>query len=400
MCNKIVTVLILGVIGFYISCSTTVSGTGTETSTKVIGMVVDSINRPAPNLEVRIIPNNYNPLSDQQKDMILFDTTDTTGMYTFDILRNGIYNIKAIHSVQRSGLLIMDISAFGDTIVIPTDTLKGLGTIKVILPDTIDTTNGYVFIEGTDIYQKINAKTVYLDAVPAGVTPKIKYTNISISEILVDSMTVIPNDTVIQASVLLITKFRNSGLDTISLFIAEKLKEIGLSVKMVDDSTVSLADTAGMSAVIFSPTAYARPRLEPIFKEMPLPLLNMEVAILKHFGMTDTVQGVDYGRLSGIVCEIYDSPHSIAGGLSGIITIYSDSGDIEWGKPGTGAQKISVLPGTIDSAAIFCYEKDAEMVDMKAPAKLGAFLLQGKGVYILTNDGWYLFRNMVKWLFE
>ena len=367
----------------------------------VIGSVVYTNGASAGNVQVKLIPTDYNPVTDSTLPEFLIDTTDINGDYSFSFLDTGSYNVLALYRTCNIGLLHKDIWVGNDTIDIFTDTLKATGAIKIILPDTVDTVNGYVFIEGTDIYQKINAKTVYLDFVPAGVTPKIKYANISISEILVDSITVVSNDTVIQASVLLITKFKNSEFDTISFFIAEKLKEVGLSVKIVDDSTVLPADTAGMSAVIFSSTAYERPRLGTIFRDMPLPLLNMECNLLKHIGMTDTVEGVDYGwSLPEIKCEIYDSLHSIVGDLLGTVTMYSDSSDIEWGKPGTAAQKITVLPGTIDSAAIFCYEKDAEMVGGKAPAKRGAFLLHGKDIYKLTNDGWYLFRNMVKWLFE
>ena len=403
MVNLLVVVLLVAVWGYFnFSCSSNVcGGFGSETNNGMVSaLLIDgSANAPAKSATIELIPADFNPSIDSDS-LIITTLTNDSGVAIFDSVNYGKYNIIARSADESRNALYLNVSVNSKETIYIEDTLKSFGTIKVILPSNVSPGDGgYVYIEGTDIYKKADSTVVFLDFVPAGSIPKIVFISDKEDIALIDSMTVVPNDTIIQTSVLFITN-KKSGLDTVSLFIAEKLKMLGLSVKMITDSVVSPADTAGMSAVIFSSTAYARPRLGTIFRDMPLPLLNMEFSLLKHVGMTDTAKGVDYGRLLGVECDISDSSHSIAGGLLGVVTMYSDSSGIEWGKPGTGAQKIAVLPGTIDSAAIFCYENDAEMVGMKAPAKRGAFLLHGDDANKLTNDGWYLFRNMVKWLFE
>ena len=404
--NLLVVVVLLVLLGYFnFSCSANnnvTGGFGSETNNGMISaLLIDGFaNALAKSAVIKLIPADFNPSIDSDS-LIITTLTNDSGVAIFDSVNYGKYNLIAYSADESRNALYLNVSVNSKETIYIGDTLKDFGTIKVMLSSNVSPGNGgYVYIEGTDIYKKADSTVVFLDFVPAGSIPKIVFISDTEESTLIDSITVISKDTVIQASVLLITKFSVSVVDTISLFIAEKLKEIGLSVKMVADSIVSIADTAGMSAVIFSSTAYARPRLGTIFKNMPLPLLNMEYTLLKHIGMTDTAKGVDYGRQLGVECYIYDSSHSVAGGLLGVVTMYSDSSGIEWGKPGTGAQKIAVLPGTIDSAAIFCYENDAEMVGMKAPAKRGAFLLHGDDANKLTNDGWYLFRNMVKWLFE
>lgn len=405
--NKIfLTFCVLACVGL-IRCSQVAMSGGTEDGNPsiVAGVIIDSDGFAEAGVRVSLIPVEYNPFTDAPLSDSHIDTTDISGGYVFTVRENGtgpvVYNILAHRYASGKRMLHRGILVEGDTIDNLLDTIKKPGVVKIVLPKSEIEIDGYVYIPGTDIYKKVKSSIFYLDLVPVGVTPQIKYVNAKVTKIISDSMNIESNDTAIQASVLLISKFKYNVIDTVSIFIAEKLKEFGLSVKIVTDSNVSFADTAGISAIIFSPTAELN-RLENIFRSMPLPLLNMEFMLLRYMGMTGPVEYVDFGRLQGgMECDIFNPPHSIAGNLSDKITMYSDSCIAEWGKPGTGAQKIAVLTGsTADSSTIFCYEKGAEMVDMKAPAKRGAFLLQSKSTYKLTDDGWYIFRNMIMWLFE
>lgn len=386
-----------------ISCSNTIAGGGTEGGnvSKVAGYIYNPDGTPAGNVQVKLIPADFNPVADSAFFEFMIDTTDINGNYSFDFLDTGCFNILALYRTYKVGLLRKGIRVENDTIVNLADTLKAVGTIKVILSDTVDTVNGYLFIEGTGIYKKVTGKTVYLDSVPAGIIPVINSSVNGAIAALKDSVSVIPNDTVIQASVLFIARYKDFEQDSASSFMIGKIEKMGITVTTVYDSLVTHSDTSGVSAVFVSPTIWCAKRLGSIFRDASIPILNMEPFLLGGLSMTDTVKDVDFGKLSlEIESDIYDPLHSVASGLSGTVAMYSDSIKLEWGNPKVGAQKIVVAPGTLDSATVFCYEKGSQMAGLIAPAKRGAFLTNGKGVYALTDDGWHLFGNMVKWLFE
>lgn len=201
------------VVAILLSCSTgpvDVSDGGTDyPNTKTIaGVIVASDGDEAPNTMVQLIAEGYNPLRDEELPDSLIDTTGDDGAYNFTITDSGIYNIQAIDLNERTRWLKKDIAVFDDTVHVPRGILSEPGVINIILPDTVDTGNGYIYIEGTDIWKKIsdvillsgNHYSIILDSVPASRIPDLRYTTDdpnSKSMLISDTTEVIANDTVI-----------------------------------------------------------------------------------------------------------------------------------------------------------------------------------------------------------
>ena len=168
------------------SSSPTRVGDGSSSET-VIGNIVKPDGEPASYTQVKLIPENYNPVEDGDLPNSLIDTTNSLGEYTFVNSDTGIYNIEAVHICKRTRLLITSIDVGGDMTVVPGDTLKDAGVINVIFPyytiSSFDTVNGYAIIEGTTFYKslseitQLNKDIYYLrfDSIPATNVPGIHY---------------------------------------------------------------------------------------------------------------------------------------------------------------------------------------------------------------------------------
>lgn len=164
---------------FFMSCSVdrVAGGSGSDIGNgNVIGYVYLSEGVPAANTQVKLVPTDYNPITDSTLPDYYIDTTNKVGMYTFYLKNAGDFNVEAVHLDKRTrflhkGISIQDID---DTITLPFGVLKQPGTIVVYLADIIDTADSYVFIRGTTHKTKLskymmftdNENTVILDSIP------------------------------------------------------------------------------------------------------------------------------------------------------------------------------------------------------------------------------------------
>jgi hypothetical protein len=158
--------------GMFGCSSTNLAGTGTETSTKgtVAGIIVDQDGIAAPRTLIALVPVAYDPAANGPSPAMLTDTSSSDGSYSFTRVDSGDYNIQAVHLDTRARALVRGISVERDSITAPVDTLRKPGTIKIVLPDSINATNGYVFVPGTTVYSLLRGTngSVTLDSVPAG----------------------------------------------------------------------------------------------------------------------------------------------------------------------------------------------------------------------------------------
>jgi len=216
--------------------------------------------------------------------------------------------------------------------------------------------------------------------------------------LVISTITVVPVDTVVAASVLFIYKKDVSPVcDSIVLF---RLEKMGLQVIVKDDTGFTVADTAGINCIVFSPTVANEAALS-VFKDIAVPALVMEFYFLYEMGMTDSVKDVDFGvSTDQIEFDIMDLAHPIAAGLADPLRIFTDTSRIEWGKPSAGGKIIAAVPGEPDHSPVFCYEKGAAMIQMSAPAKRATFLFWSNSATLITDEGWQLFENTLNWLFE
>ena len=221
-------ILIALLIGALVSCSTSpLAGNSSEiTNGYVVGSIINIDGSPASNTVVRLVPADYDPVKGPPLPESLIDTTNQYGEYSFTISDTGNFNIQAVHLSERTRLLTQGIVIDNqkDTIVLPDDTLKEPGVIKIFLPDTIDTTGAYLYIEGTTIFENLaksvvdsEGLSIIIDSVPEAEIPGLHYDKINNPAnplLLSDTLQVTSNDTfVTEAFVFWINYTQtNSGL--------------------------------------------------------------------------------------------------------------------------------------------------------------------------------------------
>ncbi len=151
------------------------SGGGETTNGYVTGSLVFQDGTPAANTQVKLINEKYNPVKDGRIADSLIDTTDEQGNYIIRIPSPGYFNIEALHSEKGTRTLIQQIAADDDTIVVPVDTMRAPGVLRIIIPESIQQTTGHLFIRGTTFYLPFGSQndTVVIDSLPAGSIPDI-----------------------------------------------------------------------------------------------------------------------------------------------------------------------------------------------------------------------------------
>ncbi len=197
------------IIGCSVNPSDTAGGT-TDTGNAVIaGIMVDSMDNPVEGTIVSLIPEDYNPVLNSS-DEIVTDTTDSEGRYSF-IMEDSLpatFNIGAVHLQGGTRTLITGIQYFGDTVSVEKGVLELTGAIQIIVSDSINKKQGYVFIPGTDIFKKLSPDQIFeingveffvFDRLPSNIKLNIFYmekdssfTPFTIEE----QLTIVPGDTI------------------------------------------------------------------------------------------------------------------------------------------------------------------------------------------------------------
>jgi len=134
-------------------------GSGSDVGNgNVIGFVYTPDGKPSSNTQVRLVPDTYNPGNDAPLPDSLIDTTNGLGMYTFAIAVKGAYNVEAVHLQTRARLLLkgVTVQSSADTVIVPFGIIRQPGAVKIFLPDTTDTADGYVFVLGTTVFKKLS----------------------------------------------------------------------------------------------------------------------------------------------------------------------------------------------------------------------------------------------------
>jgi hypothetical protein len=151
-------------------------GSGTETTTGIVGAVVDDRGEPQAHVQVQLLPDTYDPVVNGTT--LPSDTTDSLGRYAFMAVDPGEYAVQAVHLIKRTRLLAGGIH-IADSIITANDTLRTPGSIKVALPSEINRATGYVYIPGTTVFTLVDNQTdfVVLDSAPAGLIHEIAFSS-------------------------------------------------------------------------------------------------------------------------------------------------------------------------------------------------------------------------------
>ena len=201
---KTISVLVIIILLQIMHCSNMFAGGGSGAgNSAVVGNVYTKPNTPVPNSIVKVIPEKYNPVTDSSLPYELIDTTDADGSFQIAVSKVGTYNIIASDSDSLQKVLEKDIQVTEKDTVVKALYIVDPGALQIIMPDTMDTVYGYVYIEGTEIYRELTNATIYsdstisvmLNSVPAGPLPEVIYREISL--LISDTVIVLSNDTII-----------------------------------------------------------------------------------------------------------------------------------------------------------------------------------------------------------
>lgn len=199
--NVLVTLLMSAVILFTWNCSNqpfSDAGSSVAGNARILGSLCYSNGTPAVNTHVAIIPVNYNPLEDSLLPASGTVSTDAKGGYSFEIDREGFYNIYAADSVNNK-VLIKSILFTGHSIDIPSHALIPSGSIKIIHPVDKENIKGYVYIPGTPVYATMNKagnQSLVIDGVPADSSTSVTIVADSIQRVT-QNVAVSPGDTAV-----------------------------------------------------------------------------------------------------------------------------------------------------------------------------------------------------------
>jgi hypothetical protein len=144
----------------------------------VVGTIVGPAGAGARDVRVCLIAKEYNPLTDAPPLPSSADTTDSLGSFKIVAPDSGGFNVEAVGIHGGARLLRFNIKALRDSIlVLPFDTLRRPGAIKVPRLDGSDAADAYMYVPGTSIAVWLAGAgdTVALESVPAGTLPVLYY---------------------------------------------------------------------------------------------------------------------------------------------------------------------------------------------------------------------------------
>jgi hypothetical protein len=172
-----------------------------------------------------------------------------------------------------------------------------------------------------------------------------------------------------------------------------------MMVEVIADETATPASADGKTLVVISSSTIMA-MLSTQFRDSAVPVLLLEPNIMPVMGLT-AAPNTDHGGTMPTETQLalVGSGHTLHGGLSGTVTVFSGTGGrATWGVPGPAATKIGTLVGRANQVAIFAYDAGAMMVGRTAPAKRLAFFIQDNPTQNLAPDGVKLLDAAIAWL--
>jgi hypothetical protein len=169
----------------------------------------------------------------------------------------------------------------------------------------------------------------------------------------------------------------------------------GFMVKVVQDEAA--ADVTGVHLVIIAETC-ASATLTTKYRDVAVPVINLEPAVMDDMRLTGLVSGTDYEQTEGTQINIVTPLHPMAAGTSGTVTPVTGTGSfLVWGIPSDAAEKVATLPGTPARYTIFGYPAGAMMVGQAAPARRVGFFAGNTALERLNDNGVKLMNAAIDW---
>lgn len=184
--------------------------------------------------------------------------------------------------------------------------------------------------------------------------------------------------------------------------IADRLKGMGFSVAHLSDRELTADATKGYDLIYISQTTNSKFLKTGAMKEVAIPTVYVKSHGMFYLGLSAQEEGTTIKKLKSI--DIVDSKHKIAGGLTGTIDVYTETGDnfgISYGVPGKEAKVIATVPGDKAKAAVYYYDKGAKADNgYEVKARLSYYYWSNGMQDTSTEAGWKLWDNIVLWTLQ
>jgi hypothetical protein len=169
----------------------------------------------------------------------------------------------------------------------------------------------------------------------------------------------------------------------------------GFMVKVVQDDAA--ADVTGVHLVIITETC-ASAILTTKYRDVAVPVINLEPAIMDDMRLTGPTSGTDYEQTEGTQINVVTPLHPMSAGTSGTVTpVTGDMTFLVWGVPSSAAEKVATLMGNPARFTIFGYVTGAMMVGQVAPARRVGFFAGDSALGSLNDNGVKLMNAAVDW---
>jgi hypothetical protein len=154
--------LIYSMLYLNFGCTTfcTNGGRTIETSTGIIGCILNSDSSVASEVIVSLFTYDFDPVINRA-DAVLTDTTDVNGVYHFQYLDEGLYAVIARNLTRTMSFMAKDILVQGNSLTrVQPGKLEQPGAISALFLPFEEKVTGYIYIPGTDIYSPLGEDSI------------------------------------------------------------------------------------------------------------------------------------------------------------------------------------------------------------------------------------------------
>lgn len=175
----------------------------------------------------------------------------------------------------------------------------------------------------------------------------------------------------------------------------QRLVDLGYAITLVANPDAQVADVGDNCVIVLSAVGSSGD-VGDEFRDVAVPVVTMEAFLYDDMGMV--ASGEDCGVTgSSSDIEIVDAGHPMAGGESGVVSIYSPGSELGWGVVSPAAQVVAIATDDGSHATLFGYDAGAMMPGLVAPARRVGFSASGANAAGPTPEGLDLFEAAVTW---
>lgn len=173
--------------------------------------------------------------------------------------------------------------------------------------------------------------------------------------------------------------------------MVDRLHSRGFVVTFTTDVAATADVVAGHDLIVISSSAESGP-LGTKIRDVEIPVLCIENGAFPTMGLAGTTLATNYGStFNQTAVTIADGAPSLAGGLSGSVTITATPSELGWAQPSASAVIAATMADDPTHAMLFGYPAGAAMPGLTAPARRVGFAIRETAAANLTDDGLVLF---------